>query len=59
MALMNKYIIWTSPNTGEYVKADRVEEHLDLILFLHSTPEGTFKLICTYPKQYEYHEVEL
>ena len=55
---MNKYIIWTSPNTGEYVKADRVEEINDKVFFMKTMGDGTYKLMGTYPKSVEYHEVE-
>jgi phosphotransferase system IIA component len=59
MAPMNNYIIWTSPNTGEYVKADKVEELDDKVFFMKTMGDGTYKLMGTYSKQCEYHEVEL
>lgn len=34
---MNKYIIWTSPTSGEYVKADRVEEFDGKLIFIRTT----------------------
>lgn len=33
---MNKYIIWTSPTSGEYVRADRVEEFDGKLIFIRT-----------------------
>ena len=58
MALMSKYIIWTSGNTGEYVKADKVEEIGDKVFFMKTMGDGTYKLMGTYPSKMDYHVVE-
>ncbi len=55
---MNKYIIWTSPNTGEFIKADKVEEVDGKVFFMKTISDGTYKLMGTYSAQLDYHEVE-
>lgn len=33
---MSKYVIWTSPNTGDYVRADKVEEFEGKLIFIQT-----------------------
>ena len=54
---MNKYIIWTSPNSGEFIKADKVEEVDGKIFFLRIISDGTYKIMGTYPAQLKYYEI--
>jgi len=56
---MNKYIVWTSGNTGDYVNADRVDTFNDTLLFIQSMKDNKEKVVASYPKNYEYHEVKI
>ena len=56
---MNKYIIWTSPTSGEYVRADKVEEFDGKLIFIRTTGVVD-KVVKDYPLKdvVNYHKVK-
>lgn len=59
MARMNKYIIWTSSTSGEYVRADKVEEFDGKLIFIRTTGVVD-KVVKDYPLKdvVKYHKVK-
>ena len=55
---MNKYVIWKTNLSGDYVFADKVEKLDDRVLFIRYMPNGGQKIVAEYPTTVEYHEVE-
>ena len=58
--VMNKYIVWTSAFTGEYVKADTTEEFEGKILFIRFGKNHKDAIVKDYKKSdiLDYHEVK-
>lgn len=55
----NKYVVWTSPTTGEYVRANKVEEFDGKIIFI-KTDGAVDKVVKDYKYSdvIKYHEVK-
>lgn len=59
MGHMSKYIVWTSDNTGEYVRADEAIQSSETVSFVQHTPTVDIEVRKFKLKDIkDYHKVE-